>query len=127
MIDQFRKRVIKRFEKPKTRSKIQFFIKISKKCQNQFPELTPKINKFIFIQFKISLLAAVKFIQEKSLKKSNLCDMKIMLPTDRIRFDLIGNGDDQLKRVSMVESYDKDHKVHHTVWFLSRPRINAIN
>ena len=27
--------------------------------------------------------------------------MKIMLPTDRIRFDLIGNGDDQLKRVSM--------------------------
>jgi len=88
-----------------------------KKCQNQFPELTPKINKFIFIQFKISLLAAVKFIQEKSLKKSNLCDMKIMLPTDRIRFDLIGNGDDQLKRVSMVGSYDKDHKVHHTVWF----------
>ena len=43
--------------------------------------------------------------------------MKIMLPTDRIRFDQIGNGDHQLKRVSMVGSYDKDHKVHHTVWF----------
>ena len=41
--------------------------------------------------------------------------MKIMLPTDRIRFDLIGNGDHQLKRV--VGGYDKDHKVHHTVWF----------
>ena len=40
-----------------------------------------------------------------------------MLPTDRIRFDLIGNGDHQLKRGSMVGNYGKDHKVHYTVWF----------